>query len=39
MSNQDYICLAKIDEDNVYGSHIGSCDSSVMPDKLWVKLT
>ena len=37
MSNQDYVCVGAINEDNVYGSHIGDCDSS-MTDKIWIRL-
>ncbi|MBN2880861.1 hypothetical protein JXM83_02300, partial [Candidatus Woesearchaeota archaeon] len=33
----DYVCVASIDKDDVYGSHIGDCSSS-LPDKLWVRL-
>ncbi|MFW5704728.1 MAG: hypothetical protein ACOCXG_02690 [Nanoarchaeota archaeon] len=33
-----YSCLFSLDEDNVYGSMIGDCDSSSLPDKFWAKL-
>lgn len=33
----NYACLAAIDVDNIMGSHIGTCTSS-MPDKIWLKL-
>lgn len=35
--DSDYVCAGSIERDDVYGSHIGDCRSS-MPDKLWVKL-
>jgi hypothetical protein len=37
MAAQNYSCIGKIDEDNIYGSHMGDCSSS-HPDTLWVKL-
>ena len=32
-----YSCIARIDRDDVYGSHAGTCDSS-LPDALWFKI-
>jgi len=33
-----YSCLFSLDEDNVYGSMIGDCNSSSLPDRFWAKL-
>lgn len=33
----DYVCLGSIDRDDVYGSHMGDCDST-LPDKIWIRL-
>lgn len=37
MSNLGYACIGKINQDDIYGSHIGSC-SSLMNNTIWVKL-
>lgn len=37
MTSSGYSCIGKIDEDNVYGSHIGDC-SSGHADGLWLKI-
>lgn len=33
----DFVCLGSIDKDDIMGSHIGACNSS-LPDKIWVQL-
>lgn len=35
--DETYQCFGAFDLDDVYGSHVGDC-SSTMPNKLWVKL-
>lgn len=38
MGSLGYTCIGKISRDDIYGSHIGDC-SSTLPDTLWIKLT
>lgn len=37
MTLSNYTCLGKVEEDNIYGSHIGDCSSS-LSETIWVRL-
>lgn len=38
LKEEGFVCIGKIIEDNVYGSHLSSCSSSSFDDILWLKL-
>jgi hypothetical protein len=35
----NYTCIYSLDLDNTYGSHVGDCSSSSLPDKFWVTIS